>query len=125
MLSPDEEYILDDQSRGLVGLRHATTLVIRRDVAVLMGAWNSAVSSQIATYASSAGIVQISGGSASPVLSEKKNFPSFIRTTVTSDARMKFQLKLCKMYKWTEVAVISTNDGSYRKVLFPYMTLFI
>eukprot|EP01135_Chromosphaera_perkinsii_P003812 Nk52_evm5s256 gene=Nk52_evmTU5s256 len=109
--TPDEEFILDDQSRALVGLKHATTLVLKNDVAVLMGAWNSAVSTQVATYASSAGIVQISGASASPSLSQKKNYPSFVRTTPTSDARMKFQLKLCQMYGWTEVAVITTDDA--------------
>ena len=72
---PENELFLDDQSRQLVGLHDSTILVLQRDVAVLIGAWNSAVSIQMANFAASVGMTQISGGSVSPLLSVKKNYP--------------------------------------------------
>ena len=106
-----DDYILDDESRTLVGLRHATSLVLQKDVCVLMGAWNSAVSVQVATYAASVGMVQISGASVSPLLSQKRNYPSFLRPVPNSDMTMQFQLKLCQELGWKDVAVICTDDG--------------
>eukprot|EP01135_Chromosphaera_perkinsii_P002041 Nk52_evm2s216 gene=Nk52_evmTU2s216 len=109
--TPEETFVLDDESRALFGLRHATTLALKLDVVLLLGAWNSAVSIQVATYAASAGLVQISGSSASPVLSEKQNYPSFLRTTSNSNMMMVAQLKTCQVFKWTRVAIITTDDA--------------
>eukprot|EP01135_Chromosphaera_perkinsii_P000610 Nk52_evm13s136 gene=Nk52_evmTU13s136 len=110
VFSPRDQYVRDDESRELVGLRHATDLMHIRDVFALIGAWNSAVSAQVATYAASVGIVQISGASVAPSLSQKKNYPSFVRTVPTSDLTMLFQLKVCQLLKWTRVSVLTTDD---------------
>eukprot|EP01135_Chromosphaera_perkinsii_P000609 Nk52_evm12s136 gene=Nk52_evmTU12s136 len=110
VFSPRDQYVRDDESRALVGLRHATDLMHIRDVFALIGAWNSAVSAQVATYAASVGIVQISGASVASSLSQKKNYPSFVRTVPISELTMLFQLKLCQILKWTRVSVLTTDD---------------
>eukprot|EP01135_Chromosphaera_perkinsii_P011062 Nk52_evm21s2325 gene=Nk52_evmTU21s2325 len=108
--TPETDLLLDDESRPLIGLRHATNLILQKDVCFLLGAWNSAVSIQIATYAASVGIIQISGGSTSRTLSLKKSYPSFVRSTSPSTMLISYLLKLCQVYKWDEIAIISTDD---------------
>eukprot|EP01135_Chromosphaera_perkinsii_P001195 Nk52_evm6s161 gene=Nk52_evmTU6s161 len=106
---PNTTYHLDDASQPLLGLVGASSL-IQKGAVLLFGAWNSAVSTQVNTLATSLGVLQISGGSTSTALTEKKNFPTFVRTMGNNQVSMAVQALLVKHYGWKMVAIISTDD---------------
>eukprot|EP01135_Chromosphaera_perkinsii_P003133 Nk52_evm22s236 gene=Nk52_evmTU22s236 len=107
---PKDTYHLDDASQPLVGLTTASTL-LKLDIVTLFGAWNSAVSIQTATLTAAIGVLQFCGASTSSSLSEKKNYPNFVRAIGNNNLAMTLQADVVKHYGWTKVGIITTDDA--------------
>eukprot|EP01135_Chromosphaera_perkinsii_P004067 Nk52_evm15s267 gene=Nk52_evmTU15s267 len=108
---PNVTFFLDDRRKPLLGLKHASDLIQIQQTIVVIGAFNSAVTVQVATYAASTGIVVISGGSTSPALSEKKSYPSFVRNIASDSFTYVVQADLLREFKWKKVGILTTDDA--------------
>ncbi|MEE6476106.1 hypothetical protein FKM82_010976 [Ascaphus truei] len=86
-------------------------------VKAVIGAGYSEVSITVARLLSYHRIPQISYSSSAAILSDKRRFPSFLRT-VPSDVHLtKALATLTSIFKWTYVGVISSDDDYGRSVL--------
>eukprot|EP01135_Chromosphaera_perkinsii_P002054 Nk52_evm15s216 gene=Nk52_evmTU15s216 len=108
---PWANYHFDDKSVPLLGLRYADQTITSLGCAGIIGAWNSAVSKQVGVMCSAYGLPQISGASTSPSLSEKKNYPSFVRMVSNDNVALSLQADVVKHYGWKKVAIITTDDA--------------
>ena len=109
--TPNTTHHLDDKSVPLLGLRHTSILINTVGVVGIIGAWNSAVSKQVAALAGAFGLPQISGASTSPTLSEKKNFPAFVRCVSNDRVALSIQADVVHFYGWKKVAIMTTDDA--------------
>ncbi|XP_031758569.1 G-protein coupled receptor family C group 6 member A [Xenopus tropicalis] len=86
-------------------------------VKAVVGAGYSEVSVAVARLLGFQLVPQISYGSTAAILSDKRRFPSFLRT-VPSDVHMtKALAKLIRIFKWSYVGIISSDDDYGRSVL--------
>ena len=110
LTSPNTTYINDDESNPFQGLAHVTKLILNHGVAGIIGAWNSAVTAQIATYTAINGIVQLGGASSAAPLSEKKNYPTYVRVISADNISYRVQADVAHSFGWKHVAIIHTDD---------------
>ncbi|KAG8444633.1 hypothetical protein GDO86_009697 [Hymenochirus boettgeri] len=86
-------------------------------VKAVVGASYSEVSIAVARLLGPLLVPQISYGSSAAILSDKRRFPSFLRT-VPSNVHMTGALaKLVRKFKWTYVGIISSDDDYGRSLL--------
>ncbi|KAM4694109.1 G-protein coupled receptor family C group 6 member A-like [Discoglossus pictus] len=86
-------------------------------VKTVIGAGYSEVSISVARLLSFHLIPQISYASSAAILSDKRRFPSFLRTVPSDMLLTKALVALISMFNWTYVGVISTDDDYGRSVL--------
>ncbi|XP_053315986.1 G-protein coupled receptor family C group 6 member A-like [Spea bombifrons] len=93
-------------------------------VKAVIGAGYSEVSIAVSRLFSFQLIPQISYSSSADILSDKRRYPSFLRT-VASDVHLTNALaKLIKMFDWSYVGIISSDDDYGRSVLESLMAHF-
>ncbi|XP_018118762.1 G-protein coupled receptor family C group 6 member A isoform X2 [Xenopus laevis] len=101
------------------GILHGICNVTDRPplVKAVVGASYSEVSIAVARLLGFQLVPQISYGSSAAILSDKRRFPSFLRT-VPSDVHMTKALsKLISQFKWSYVGLISSDDDYGRSIL--------
>eukprot|EP01135_Chromosphaera_perkinsii_P011482 Nk52_evm7s2415 gene=Nk52_evmTU7s2415 len=109
--SPNTTYNLNDGAVPIVGLKHASAL-LNLGVVTIFGAIHSSVSSQIAPFAAVHGLPLYSPLSTSPALSEKKNYPTFVRAIANDNADTFGLASLIYYHGWRSLDVITTDDTS-------------
>eukprot|EP00899_Mesostigma_viride_P028326 jgi/Mesvir1/8679/Mv02619-RA.1 len=72
----------------------------------LMGATSSQASEVMQLVASAGNIPQISATATSARLSDKGDFPTFMRTTISSSTQLRACVALLRAYNWTEVDIV-------------------
>eukprot|EP00899_Mesostigma_viride_P020797 jgi/Mesvir1/28719/Mv19688-RA.2 len=72
----------------------------------LMGATSSQASEIVQLVASAGNIPQISTTASSASLSNKDEFPTFMRTTISSRTQLRACVALLRAYNWTEVNIV-------------------
>ncbi|KAM8952989.1 G-protein coupled receptor family C group 6 member A-like [Pelodytes ibericus] len=93
-------------------------------IKAVIGACYSEVSIPVSRLFAFQLIPQISYSSTAEILSDKRRFPSFLRT-VASDADLSKDLAmLIKKFKWTYVGIIS-NDDDYGHSILNTLTLYL
>ena len=82
-------------------------------IIAVVGDAASASSTRIASVVGARGVrmPQISYSSTSTVLSNKKYYPSFLRTIPPDDFQAKFIIDILKEFKWTYVSFIASDDA--------------
>ena len=108
--NPNTTYQKNDKSKPLLGLKHSTTLYAE-NVTALIGAWNSAVSVLVSTFAASVGMPVCSGASTAPSLSVKQTYPSFVRTVAHDNLAGFVQAQLIHEIGWKRIGIIATDDA--------------
>eukprot|EP01135_Chromosphaera_perkinsii_P001887 Nk52_evm36s212 gene=Nk52_evmTU36s212 len=108
--NPNTTFILDDESNPFQGLAHVQKLVLTHGVAGVIGAWNSAVTAQVATSTAISGIVQLGGASSAALLSIKKNYPTYVRVISADDISYQIQAEVAYAQGWRKVGIIHTDD---------------
>ncbi|XP_053565114.1 G-protein coupled receptor family C group 6 member A-like [Bombina bombina] len=86
-------------------------------VKAVIGAGYSEVSISVARLLSFHLIPQISYASSAAILSDRRRFPSFLRTVPSDTLLTKALATLIRKFKWTYVGIISSDDDYGRSVL--------
>eukprot|EP01135_Chromosphaera_perkinsii_P008821 Nk52_evm16s1485 gene=Nk52_evmTU16s1485 len=108
---PFADYNLDDEATPLLGLSHTAALQ-SRGVAIIIGAVHSAISAQIGVLNAANGVLQFSPLSSSPVLSEKKDYPTFARFPANDYSQALATAELIKELGFKRLHIITTDDVS-------------
>eukprot|EP01135_Chromosphaera_perkinsii_P011699 Nk52_evm22s2474 gene=Nk52_evmTU22s2474 len=108
---PLAEYKMDDEGTPLVGLAETATLH-SRGLAIIVGAGHSSVSGQIGILNAAAGVLQFSPFSTSPILTEKKNYPSFTRYSSNDHSEAIGISEMTIVLGFKKLHIISTDDDS-------------
>eukprot|EP00899_Mesostigma_viride_P020800 jgi/Mesvir1/28721/Mv19690-RA.1 len=96
-------YGLDDRKPVFEAV---TKVATTPGLVALMGATSSQASEIVQLVASAGNIPQISSNSNSATLSNKDEFPTFMRTTISSITQVRACVALLRAYNWTEVDIV-------------------
>eukprot|EP00899_Mesostigma_viride_P020802 jgi/Mesvir1/28723/Mv19692-RA.2 len=103
-LQPMYSLYLKDERKPV--FEAVTKVATAPGLVALMGATSSQASEIVQLVASAGNIPQISSGATSATLSNKDEFPTFMRTTISSDTQMRACVALLRAYNWTEVDIV-------------------
>ena len=100
---------LDDRSQNELGIKNAYESY-NAGIAIIIGAFNSGVTSRLATVAARFAGPIVTPASNSPSLSNRKSFPTLSRVTYSSAQIADVYAQICDFYKWKKVGVMHTDD---------------
>eukprot|EP00947_MAST-08B_sp_MAST-8B-sp1_P005166 g5166.t1 len=96
--------------RGLIDVLQDTTA---RPLLGILDGGCSSVAKSVTDIGRFYNLVSLSGVAATPLLSDKGQYPFFLRTTGSFEGYVAAMVGILQHYKWTKVATITENQGLY------------
>nr|XP_050038896.2 gamma-aminobutyric acid type B receptor subunit 2-like [Dermacentor andersoni] len=94
----------------------------KQQMTMLLGTSSSEVTERLAKVVSYWGVLQISFGSLSPVLSDRAGFPLFFRTVAPDSSHNPARVALLRRFRWDAVATLHEDDELYALAINELLT---
>jgi len=104
---------MDSQCEANQGVASVLGLIDAYEIHGFIGPPCSVVATRVAQIATFYGLPMISWAAASPLLSDKDNFPFFARTVGPYTVFNKNMPAILKLFGWKHVAILSSNDDLF------------
>lgn len=111
-MAPDtrlEMTLFDTEANLKIGVRSVFE-VVPRGTSLIIGDVSPRMCIGIQSSASAYEIPHIATSTTSSVLSDKEIYPTFMRLVSTSDFEPNMVIHLAKMFKWTDISIVSSTD---------------